>query len=174
MCFKHFIFKATLSYPFPYLLNRIHFRHIWWDKNNFDIFREYNYIFIDTPHLLHCVELFESFGNDIGNVWYSQEISFLVLRPNLGIRLYSIEIYPLLEYPIKNKKSSNISVTAFHRFITKYIFKACIGSLLSAALLSCIFSLVKSLAIIAFILKSLYHIHCIKEFFAARINNCTD
>lgn len=33
-----------------------------------DIFREYNYVFIDTPHSLHCVELFESFGNDIGNV----------------------------------------------------------------------------------------------------------
>ncbi len=31
-----------------------------------DIFREYNYVFIDTPHSLHCVELFESFGNDIG------------------------------------------------------------------------------------------------------------
>lgn len=124
MCFKHFIFKATLSYLFPYLLNRIHFRHIWWDKNNFDIFREYNYIFIDTPHSLHCVELFEPFGNDIGNVWYSQKISFLVLRPNLGIRSYSIEIYPLSEYPIKKQEKQQHFYYCFSSFYCETFFQS--------------------------------------------------
>ena len=38
-CLKHFIFKTTFSDLFPYLLNWVHFRCIWRNKNKFDIFR---------------------------------------------------------------------------------------------------------------------------------------
>gem|GEM_PF-6168982 len=101
----------------------------------------------------------------------------MILSPSLGIRLYSIEIYPFLEYPIKNGEKQQHFCYCFSPFYCsiyfEIYFEGCIVPLLSATIFGCIFSLVKSLAIIAFMLKSLYHIHCIKEFFTACINNCT-
>ena len=56
------------------------------------------------------------------------------------------EVYPLWEYPVKIKKSCNISVTALHRFFPQPASGRC----LALPCLDCIFSMVRILVIIAF------------------------
>ena len=63
-----------------------------------------------------------------------------------GFHPQTPEVYPLWEYPVKMKKSSNISVTAFHRFIPQ----PASGRSSALPCLDCIFSMVRILAIIAF------------------------
>ena len=64
----------------------------------------------------------------------------------MGLCPQTPEVYPLWEYPVKMKKSSNISVTALHRFIPQ----PASGRSLALPCLDCIFSMVRILAIIAF------------------------
>ncbi len=66
--------------------------------------------------------------------------------PSLQIRLCFLKGYPLLEYPVKNKKSSDNAL-----LLTVCFADCCVGTLLSAVLFGCIFSMVKVLVIIAFI-----------------------
>ena len=70
----------------------------------------------------------------------------------MGFHPQTPEVYPLWEYPVKMKKSSNISVTALHRFIPQPASgRSSELSLLSfCPCLDCIFSMVRILAIIAF------------------------
>ena len=66
--------------------------------------------------------------------------------PSLQIRLCFLKGYPLLEYPVKNKKSSDNAL-----LLTVCFADCCVGTLRSAVLFGCIFSMVKVLVIIAFI-----------------------